>query len=100
MVTKKIKLFACDIDGTLTDGHVYVNEKGKEMKKFSVKDGAGFHQLKKNFDVKTAWITSDSNDSVSLDEGAHIVQLKFEGEDICHNRSGGPTCLTLPLLRA
>jgi dimethylargininase len=25
--------------------------------------------------------------------------LEFEGEDICHNRSGGPTCLSLPLLR-
>ena len=32
------------------------------------------------------------------DHGMEI--LEFEGEDICHNRSGGPTCLSLPLLRA
>jgi len=31
------------------------------------------------------------------DHGVEI--LEFEGEDICHNRSGGPTCLSLPLLR-
>lgn len=31
------------------------------------------------------------------DYGVEI--LEFEGEDICHNRSGGPTCLSLPLLR-
>jgi N-dimethylarginine dimethylaminohydrolase len=32
------------------------------------------------------------------DHGVEI--LEFEGEDICHNRGGGPTCLSLPLLRA
>lgn len=31
------------------------------------------------------------------DHGVEI--LEFEGKDICHNRSGGPTCLSLPLLR-
>jgi len=31
------------------------------------------------------------------DYGVEI--LEFEGEEICLNRSGGPTCLTLPLLR-
>ena len=31
-----------DVDGTLTDGGVYYDENGNELKKFSVKDGAGF----------------------------------------------------------
>jgi len=32
------------------------------------------------------------------DYGVEI--LEFDGDDICHNRSGGPTCLSLPLLRS
>ena len=35
----KIKLFVTDVDGTLTDGHIYVGENGEIMKAFNVKDG-------------------------------------------------------------
>ena len=35
----KIKLFVTDVDGTLTDGHIYVGENGEVMKAFNVKDG-------------------------------------------------------------
>lgn len=34
-----IKLFACDVDGTLTDGSCWVDKYGNEVKKFHVKDG-------------------------------------------------------------
>jgi len=33
-------------------------------------------------------------------EDLGVEILEFDGEDICHNRSGGPTCLSLPLLRS
>lgn len=56
----KIKLFACDIDGTLTDGFMYQLEDGQEMKKFSCKDGAGFHILHVYYpDIKIVFITSE-----------------------------------------
>lgn len=31
-----------DVDGTLTDGGIYYDSHGNELKKFSVRDGAGF----------------------------------------------------------
>ncbi len=38
---KKIKLMVLDVDGTLTDGGVYYDSQGNEMKRFDVKDGLG-----------------------------------------------------------
>lgn len=39
--SKKIKLFVMDVDGTLTDGKIYIGVDGEIMKAFSVKDGYG-----------------------------------------------------------
>ena len=36
---KSIKLFVMDVDGTLTDGKIYMGENGEVMKAFNVKDG-------------------------------------------------------------
>lgn len=36
-----VKLLVLDVDGTLTDGGIYYDATGNELKKFSVKDGAG-----------------------------------------------------------
>lgn len=44
----KIKLFAMDVDGTLTDGNIYMGEQGEVFKAFSVKDGLGIKLLKKH----------------------------------------------------
>ena len=40
-----IKLFAMDVDGTLTDGGIYMDGAGGEMKRFDVQDGQGIAQL-------------------------------------------------------
>lgn len=42
---KKIKIFAMDVDGTLTDGKIYVGNKGEVFKVFDVKDGLGIKKL-------------------------------------------------------
>lgn len=34
-----IKLLVMDVDGTLTDGHIYISAQGEAMKSFDVKDG-------------------------------------------------------------
>lgn len=34
-----IKLLVMDVDGTLTDGHIYMSAQGEAMKAFDVKDG-------------------------------------------------------------
>ncbi|WP_418965915.1 KdsC family phosphatase [Cetobacterium sp.] len=39
-----IKLIVLDVDGTLTDGKLYVSNLGDEIKAFNVKDGLGITQ--------------------------------------------------------
>ena len=41
----KIKLFAMDVDGTLTDGKMYIGNDGEVMKAFNAKDGLGIKLL-------------------------------------------------------
>ncbi len=40
-----IKLLILDVDGVLTDGQIFLNHKGEEMKAFSVRDGLGLKML-------------------------------------------------------
>lgn len=42
-----IKLVILDVDGTLTDGGVYITEKGDSFKKFNAKDGTAIRYLMK-----------------------------------------------------
>ena len=44
----KIKMLVMDVDGTLTDGRIYIGADGEVMKAFDVKDGYGIVQLKNN----------------------------------------------------
>ena len=43
-----IKLLILDVDGTLTDGGIYITEKGDSFKKFNAKDGTAIRYLLKN----------------------------------------------------
>lgn len=40
-----IKILVMDVDGTLTDGKIYISSQGEIMKAFSVKDGLGIAKL-------------------------------------------------------
>ena len=42
-----VKLFVMDVDGTLTDGKIYMGTSGEMMKAFDVKDGYGIVRLRK-----------------------------------------------------
>ena len=39
---KSIRLIVCDVDGTMTDGGIYYDETGNELKKFCTRDAAGY----------------------------------------------------------
>ena len=56
----KIKLFATDVDGTMTDAGMYYTEDGIELKKFNFRDGMGF-KLLREAGIKTAVITSETS---------------------------------------
>lgn len=42
---KKIKYLVMDVDGTLTDGKIYMGANGEVMKAFDIKDGYGIHDM-------------------------------------------------------
>lgn len=42
---KKIKLLVMDVDGTLTDGKIYMGNNGELFKAFDVKDGCAIHDM-------------------------------------------------------
>ena len=44
---KKVELLILDVDGVLTDGYLYYDYQGNQIKRFSVKDGLGIRYLQK-----------------------------------------------------
>lgn len=41
----KIQYLVMDVDGTLTDGKIYMGENGEVCKAFNIKDGYGIHDM-------------------------------------------------------
>ncbi len=44
---KRVRLFATDVDGVLTDAGMYYSETGEELKKFNTHDGMGIKMLQR-----------------------------------------------------
>nr|WP_024837325.1 3-deoxy-D-manno-octulosonate 8-phosphate phosphatase [Clostridium sp. 12(A)] len=42
---KNVKYLVMDVDGTLTDGKIYMGNSGEILKAFNIKDGCGIHDL-------------------------------------------------------
>lgn len=40
-----IKILVMDVDGTLTDGKIYMGDNGEACKAFNIKDGYGIHDI-------------------------------------------------------
>ena len=80
---KPIKLFLCDVDGTLTDGGMYYSEGGDELKKFNTRDGMGF-QLLREAGIKTGIITSEYTKIVENRAKKLKVDFLYQGK-----RNGG-----------
>ena len=45
MLNHNLKYLVMDVDGTLTDGKVYIGLKGESFKAFNIKDGCGIHDI-------------------------------------------------------
>ncbi len=65
----KVRLLMLDVDGTLTDGGVYLDNKDGEFKKFFTKDGLGLVQLQRTTDCVCAVITGRE---------AHLTERRCE----------------------
>ncbi len=60
---KDIKMFVMDVDGTLTDGRIYMGNNGECFKAFHVKDGLGI-KLLMNQGIVPVIITGRTSDIV------------------------------------
>ena len=53
----KIKMLVMDVDGTLTDGRIYMGADGEVMKAFDVRDGYGIKHILPKHDIIPVIIT-------------------------------------------
>lgn len=74
-----------DVDGTLTDGKVYMSNSGELMKAFNIKDGCGIHDILVPAGITPVIITGRSSDIVfnrckelGIDEVHQGVRNKIE----------------------
>ena len=56
-IMSKIKLLVMDVDGTLTDGKIYMGNNGEVMKAFDVKDGCGIKDILPTLGITPVIIT-------------------------------------------
>ncbi|MBD8527170.1 KdsC family phosphatase [Pseudomarimonas arenosa] len=54
---QRIRLIGLDIDGTLTNGQLFIDDEGESHKAFHVKDGLGI-KLLMQADIEVVWITA------------------------------------------
>jgi len=83
---KKIKFLVMDVDGTLTDGKIYMGQAGEMMKAFSAKDGAGIATMLEHSDIIPVIITGRESDIVSNRCIELRIQEVYQGikdKDIC-----------------
>ena len=60
----KIQMLVMDVDGTLTDGKIYMGKHGEVFKVFDVKDGYAIHDMLPKFNITPVIITSRNSSIV------------------------------------
>ena len=53
---KSVKVLILDVDGVLTDGGIFIDDDGRETKRFDVRDGHGLKMLMR-YDVEVIFLT-------------------------------------------
>ena len=72
---KDIKFLILDVDGTLTDGGIYLSDEGEQFKKFNARDGMGIKKaISKGIEVG---IISHSYSSKMINDRANMLGLKY-----------------------
>ncbi len=61
----KTRFLVMDVDGTLTDGRIYMGSNGELMKAFNIKDGCGIHDLLPKADITPIIITGRQSEIVA-----------------------------------
>lgn len=71
----RIRLLVLDVDGTLTDGGIYIDANGVQSKKFNIRDGMGITILQEA--GIAVGIISHSRSKAILDERARMLGIKY-----------------------
>ena len=80
-----------DVDGTLTDGKIYMGNDGEIMKAFDIKDGCGIKDILPTLDIvpviitaRTSKILENRCKELSINELHQGIRNKFEKlQEIC-----------------
>ena len=79
-----IKLVILDVDGTLTDGGVYIDSNGVESKKFNIKDGAGIVLAEQ---VGVEFMILTGRKSYCVEHRANELKIKYVFQGIADKLS-------------
>lgn len=77
-VLSAIRCLVLDVDGTMTDGGVYLDSRGTEMKKFGIRDGAGILLLREG-GVLPVILTGRESSCVALRARELGISQVFQG---------------------
>ena len=75
---QKIKLLLLDVDGVLTDGGIFIDDRGTESKRFDVRDGQGIALLKRA-GIEVGFITGRSSKVVRYRARELGVTILYQG---------------------
>lgn len=71
----KIKFLVMDVDGTLTDGKIYMSDVGEAMKAFDVKDGYGIKNILPKYGIIPIIITG--RESKIVENRCRELEIKY-----------------------
>ncbi|HBE78178.1 MAG TPA: 3-deoxy-D-manno-octulosonate 8-phosphate phosphatase [Firmicutes bacterium] len=74
-----LKIVVLDVDGTMTDGGIYIDNKRVETKKFSIKDGAGI-LLAQQMGIEFMILTGRRSHSV--EQRANELKVKYVVQEV------------------
>lgn len=77
---EKIKFLIMDVDGTLTDGKIYMGENGELFKAFDIKDGCGIKDILPEYGVIPIIITARKSKILENRCRELNIDMLFQGE--------------------
>ena len=76
----KIRMLVLDVDGVLTDGKLYFDHVGNEMKAFNTRDGLGMKALQRS-GIEVAVITGRKSEAVTHRMRQLDIQHVYQGRE-------------------
>jgi 3-deoxy-D-manno-octulosonate 8-phosphate phosphatase (KDO 8-P phosphatase) len=77
---KKVQMLVLDVDGILTDGRLYFDNQGNEMKAFATRDGYGMKALQ-HFGIRIGIITGRESQIVAQRAAQLEVDYVYQGRN-------------------